>query len=191
MSQSPCPPSYSTAVVPHDPAWAAEFEARAAEIAAVLGPDLVAIHHAGSTAIPGIRAKPTIDVVVVARSLEALDACAGAMRALGYDVRGEMGIAGRRYFTKNNGTSRTHNVHSFADGNPEIERMLNLRDYLRAHPEEAQAYSRLKEDLSRKFPADITSYTGGKSAFIEEITRRAKAWRETTIRSSHDAHINL
>lgn len=178
MSQPPANPSYSTAVVPHDPTWAVEFEARAAEIAAVLGADLVAIHHAGSTAIPGIRAKPTIDVVVVARSLQALDAAAAAMRGLGYDARGEMGIPGRRYFTRNNGAARTHNVHSFAIGNPEIERMLNLRDYLRAHPADAQAYSRLKAELSRRFPDDVTSYTNGKSAFIEEIIRRARQWRE-------------
>ncbi|HEY0605388.1 MAG TPA: GrpB family protein [Herpetosiphonaceae bacterium] len=178
MSQPPANSNYSTAVVPHDPAWAAEFEARAAEIAAVLGEDLVAIHHAGSTSIPGIRAKPTIDFVVVARSLQALDAAADAMSAHGYDVRGEMGIPGRRFFTRNNGTTRTHNVHSFAIGDPEIERMLNLRDYLRAHPEDAQAYSRLKEELARQFPDDVTSYTDGKSAFIEEIIRRAKLWRE-------------
>ena len=184
MSQPPYVPSYSTAVVPHDPAWAAEFEARAAEIASVLGDNLIAIHHAGSTAIPGIRAKPTIDFVVVARSLEALDAGADAMRGLGYDVRGEMGIAGRRFFTKNDGARRTHNVHSFAVGNPEIERMLSLRDYLRAHPEEAQAYSRLKEELSRQFPDDVASYTEGKTAFVEAIIRRARLWRETQIESS-------
>ena len=184
MSQPPYVASYSTAVVAHDPAWAAEFEARAAEIAAILGADLVAIHHAGSTAIPGIRAKPTIDFVVVARSLDALDACADAMRSLGYDVRGELGIDGRRFFTKNDGARRTHNVHSFALGNPEIERMLSLRDYLRAHPEEAQAYSRLKEELSRQFPDDVARYTDGKTAFIEAIIRRAKLWRERT--TEHD-----
>jgi GrpB-like predicted nucleotidyltransferase (UPF0157 family) len=180
MSQPPLTSSYSTAVVPHNPAWAAEFEARAAEIAAILGEDLVAIHHAGSTAIPGIRAKPTIDIVVVARSLQALDAAADAMHALGYDVRGELGIAGRRFFTRNNGAARTHNVHSFALGNPEIERMLSLRDYLLAHPADAQAYSRLKEELARRFPDNVTSYTNGNSAFIEEIIRRAREWRESS-----------
>lgn len=180
MSQPPLTSNYSTAVVRHDPAWAVEFAARAAEIAAVLGADLVAIHHAGSTAIPGIRAKPTIDFVVVARSLDALDACADAMQALGYAVRGELGIPGRRFFTRNDGTARTHNVHSFAAGNPEIERMLSLRDYLRTHPADAQAYSHLKEELSRRFPNDVSSYTNGKSAFIEEIIRRAREWREQT-----------
>jgi GrpB-like predicted nucleotidyltransferase (UPF0157 family) len=170
-------PIRSTAVVPHDPAWAAMFQASAAEIAAVLGPELLAIHHAGSTAIPGIRAKPIIDIVVEARQLSALDSHTAALSALGYEARGEFGIAGRRFFTRSSNGQRTHNVHCFQTGHPEIERMLNLRDYLLAHPDEARTYSRLKEDLSRQFPSDIDRYTDGKSAFVETIVRRAHVWR--------------
>jgi GrpB-like predicted nucleotidyltransferase (UPF0157 family) len=178
MSQpSPLKPISSTAVTPHDPSWAAMFERAAAEIAAVLGAQLIAIHHAGSTAIPGIRAKPIIDLVVEVQQLNALDAASAALQALGYTAHGEHGIPGRRFFTKVSGPTRTHNVHSFQTGHPEIARMLSLRDYLRAHPVDAQAYSLLKEELSRQFPTDIESYTLGKSAFIEEIVRRAQTWR--------------
>ncbi len=171
-------PTASTAVVPHHPAWADGFCQESARIAAVFGPLLVAIHHAGSTAIPGIKAKPTIDILVEVQQITAVDAYNDSMIELGYEPRGEYEIPGRRFFTKTSGTARTHNVHTFQTGHPEIERMLNLRDYLRAHPDEAQAYSGLKEELSRQFPTDIERYTLGKSAFIEEIMRRAKRWRE-------------
>ena len=178
MSQPPpLQPIRSTAVVPHDPAWAAAYEAAAAEIGAVLGAQLVAIHHAGSTAIAGIRAKPIIDLVAEVRQLDTMDTMSEALGALGYAAWGEHGIPGRRFFTKGSGSTRTHNLHSFATGHPEIARMLNLRDYLRAHPADAQAYSLLKEELARQFPTDIERYTLGKSAFIEEIERRAQAWR--------------
>jgi GrpB-like predicted nucleotidyltransferase (UPF0157 family) len=173
----PLQPIRSTAVVPYDPAWAAAYQAAAAEIAAVLGAELVAIHHAGSTAIPGIRAKPIIDLVVEVRQLDAMDAAAEALGALGYVAWGEHGIPLRRFFTKSSGPMRTHNLHSFPIGHPEIRRMLNFRDYLWVHPDDAQAYSQLKQDLARRFPTDIESYTLGKTVFIEEIVRRAEAWR--------------
>jgi GrpB-like predicted nucleotidyltransferase (UPF0157 family) len=178
MSQPPSILIRSTAVVPHDPAWAAAFQSCADEIAAVLGAELSAIHHAGSTAIPGIRAKPIIDIVVEARRLAALDDCAAALAALGYEARGEHGIAGRRFFIRNRDGQRAHHVHGFQAGHPEIERMLNLRDFLRSHPEDAQAYSQLKQALSRQFPSDIGRYTDGKSAFIEAILHRAQFWRK-------------
>jgi GrpB-like predicted nucleotidyltransferase (UPF0157 family) len=178
MSQpSPLQPIRSTAVVPHDPAWAVVYQSAAAEIAAVLGAELVAIHHAGSTAIPGIRAKPIIDLVIEVRRLDSMDAAAAALAVLGYTAWGEHQIAGRRFFTKSSGPTRTHNVHSFQTGHPEIGRMLNFRDYLRAHPTDAQAYSRLKEQLSRQFPTDIDAYTLGKTEFIQAITQRAAAWQ--------------
>ncbi|HEX6292572.1 MAG TPA: GrpB family protein [Herpetosiphonaceae bacterium] len=177
-------PSATVAVVPHDPAWASAFRAAAEPIAAALAPELVAIHHAGSTSIPGIKAKPTIDILIEARQIDAIDAHDGAMSELGYAPRGELGIAGRRYFTKTSDMARTHNVHVFQTGHPEIERMLNLRDYLRAHPDAAEAYSRLKEQLARQFPGDIESYTLGKSEFIEAIVVKARAWREERTYSS-------
>jgi GrpB-like predicted nucleotidyltransferase (UPF0157 family) len=170
-------PIASTVVVPHHSAWAEVFCQESARIASVFGALLVAIHHAGSTAIPGIKAKPIIDILVEVQQIEAVDAYNDAIIDLGYEPRGEYEIPGRRFFTKTSGTTRTHNVHTFQSGHPEIERMLNLRDYLRAHPNEAQAYSRLKEDLSRQFPTDIERYTLGKSEFIEEIARRATLWR--------------
>lgn len=164
-------------VVPHDPAWAQSFQAEAEVIRAILGSEVVAVHHIGSTAIPGISAKPIVDIMVEVRDIARVDAYADRFAAQGYRPMGENGIPGRRYFIKGPDEARTHHVHIFAAGNPEIERHLTFRDYMIAHPEDARAYSRLKEDLAARFPTDIDSYVAGKDAFVKEIDRRAAAWR--------------
>ena len=160
-------------VVPHNPNWPELFKAEAGRLAAVLGRELVATHHIGSTAIPGIKAKPILDFLIEVNNIERVDGLNDDMVELGYVPRGEYGIPRRRFFTKDAGNTRTHHLHVFQTGNSEIERHLNFRDYMRAHPAEAQAYNRLKETLARKFPEDIEGYIRGKDAFIKEIDRRA------------------
>lgn len=166
-------------VVPQDPAWAGIFEAEASRLSSVLGEEVLAIHHIGSTAIPGIKAKPVIDILIEVREIEKIDGFDRAMSRLGYEVRGEYGLPGRRYFTKNQGPIRTHNVHIYQRGNPEIERHLAFRDYMTSHPEDARAYSRLKEELASKFPTDIEGYMDGKDAFAREIERKALVWNRS------------
>jgi GrpB-like predicted nucleotidyltransferase (UPF0157 family) len=153
-------------VVPHDPNWSKLFRVEADQVAVVLGREVVAIHHIGSTAIPGISAKPIIDILVEVYDIEKID-----------EFDEEIGIPGRRFFIKGDDSTRTHHVHVFQTGDPEVERHLNFRDYMIAHPEVAQAYSRLKEELARKFPEDIKGYIEGKDGFIKEMDRRAAAWR--------------
>jgi GrpB-like predicted nucleotidyltransferase (UPF0157 family) len=164
-------------VVPHDPNWSNLFKAEADELTAIFGQEVAAIHHIGSTAIPNIRAKPIIDILVKVHDIEKIDEFNEAIMELGYQPKGEFGIPGRRFFIKGDDATRTHHVHMFQAGGPEVERYLNFRDYMMAHPEEAQAYSRLKEELVREFPEDIEGYMEGKDGFIKEIDRKAKAWR--------------
>lgn len=164
-------------VVPHNPAWSAMFSAEAARIVAVLGDQVVTTLHIGSTAIPGIKAKPIIDLLVVVKDIERIDDHNAAMEGLGYEPMGEHGIPGRRFYRKPGKHTRTHHVHVYAPGHPEVKRHLDFRDYLRAHPVDAQAYSRLKEQLALRFPKDADRYVQGKSALIEEIDAKAKAWR--------------
>jgi GrpB-like predicted nucleotidyltransferase (UPF0157 family) len=163
-------------VVPHDPQWAEQFEQEVEELTLILGREIVAIHHIGSTAIPGIVAKPIIDVLVEVRDIERIDAFNGAMIARGYLPKGTFGIAGRRFFIKGDETHRTHHIHAFERGHPQVARHLAFRDYLRAHFGEAEAYGRLKEALARRFPHDIEGYMAGKHDFIREIERRAELW---------------
>ena len=111
-------------VVDYRPEWAEAFQREAARIAKVLGENMVAIHHIGSTSVPGLCAKPIIDIMPVVRDIGAVDGCNAGFVALGYTPMGEFGIPGRRYFHKG-GDERTHHVHVFAEENREaIERHL-------------------------------------------------------------------
>src|SRR5581483_9409001 len=102
-------------VVPYDPRWPAAFERAAREVREALGESLLAIHHIGSTSIPGIHAKPIIDMLAVASDLSRVDQCAERMRGIGYEAMGEFGIGGRRYFRRDNPAGvRTEQVHAFA-----------------------------------------------------------------------------
>jgi len=164
-------------VVPHDPAWRQKFELEAAELASALGPAAVAIHHIGSTAIPGVVAKPVIDVLVEATSVEAIDDRTESVEALGYEAKGEFGIRGRRYFRKDDAAGvREYHVHAFEAGSENVARHLAFRDYLRSHPAVAEAYSRLKRELARRHPSDIEAYRAGKDPFIQATQRVALAW---------------
>jgi GrpB-like predicted nucleotidyltransferase (UPF0157 family) len=164
-------------LVPHNDVWRQIYEHEARRLAQVFGPEMVSIHHAGSTSIQGIMAKPVVDFLIIVRNINKIDEYDEKMIETGYEANGETGIPGRRFFSKIVGDVRVYNVHVFEIGHPEIERMLDFRDYLRAHPEEALAYSRLKEELANQYPKDIDRYTAGKSNFINDIVRRARAWR--------------
>jgi len=164
-------------VAPYDPRWPAEFERAAADVAPIIGANLVAVHHIGSTSISGIHAKPVIDMLVEVRDLPALDACGDGMSKLGYEVKGEFGIPGRRYFRRDDASGRrTHQIHAFVSGSPHIARHLAFRDFLREHPQLAGEYSRLKQRLAAEHPHDMDAYMDGKDAFIKEAERRALTW---------------
>jgi GrpB-like predicted nucleotidyltransferase (UPF0157 family) len=165
-------------VVPHDPQWRDAFEAEAKHVVAALGENVVAIHHIGSTAIPNIYAKPVIDLLVEVRDITEVDGQSSAMESLGYEVMGEYGIPGRRYFRKDNQEGiRTHHIHAFEAGSAEVERHLAFRDYMIAHHGDAQRYSELKKKLAEEHPQSIDGYMDGKDSFIKEMNRRAAQWR--------------
>lgn len=167
-------------VVPFDSRWAEMYAAEARRVAAALGVNAVAVHHIGSTSIPGIFAKPIIDILVAVADIELVDAHRVAMEALGYEVMGEFGIPGRRYFRKDDAAGiRTHHVHSFAVHSGEIDRHPAFRDFLRAHSEFAQQYSELKRRLAAAHPDSIERYMDGKDAFIREVQRRGLEWRKS------------
>ena len=164
-------------VVAHDRAWRSEFEEEAERIARALGDIVVHLHHIGSTAIPGIFAKPIIDFLLEVDDIIELDNRSSAMEELGYAAKGEFGIPGRRYFRKNDAAGlRTHQVHAFKTGSAQVERHLAFRDYLIAHPIEAQTYGELKQKLAQEHPNDMQAYMDGKDAFIKEHEVKAIAW---------------
>lgn len=161
-------------VVPHDSNWKSRFIAESEKIRFALGEQVVEIHHIGSTAIPGIYAKPVIDMLAVAKNIEELDLCNEAMTELGYEVKGEFGIPGRRYFRKDIEGIRTFQLHIFELGSEQIDRHLAFRDYLNSHPEDAAAYSELKRRLILEHDGDPERYMDGKDGFVREIDRKAE-----------------
>ncbi len=166
-------------MVPHDPQWRQGFQQEAEQIASALGNSVVAVHHIGSTAIPTIYAKPILDFLLVVHDLTALDGKQPLMVALGYEAHGEFGIPGRRYFRRDNVLGdRTHQIHAFAEGSPQIARHLAFRDYMLNNPDAAQQYSDLKRELAAKYPDDSEAYMNGKDEFIQEIDRGAQQSRE-------------
>ncbi|MEM9087032.1 MAG: GrpB family protein [Pseudomonadota bacterium] len=165
--------------VPHDPAWSGDYEVAKRELQSALGDVALAIHHVGSTAIPGILAKPVIDILVEATSLEAIDRRTGLMASKGFMAKGEKGIAGRRYFSKDDAHGvRTHHVHAFAQGSPHLRRHLAFRDYVLAHPRVAARYNGVKQAILSDWQG-LEDYIARKSAFVEETERAALEWRRT------------
>lgn len=161
-------------VVPPNPKWAEEFEVESKQIILVMGENIIAIHHIGSTSIPGIYAKPVIDFLIEVKDICKTDEQSAAMVAIGYEAMGEYGLPGRRYFRKNSSPEiRTHNVHTYEVGSPEIARHLAFRDYMIAHPDAAWQYSELKRELARKYPQDIEGYMDGKDEFIKAMEKKA------------------
>ena len=168
----------SIVLLPHDPAWVGAFAAEARLIESAFADNVCAVQHIGSTTIPTVVAKPVIDILVVVRDLELVDRGAQTMGQFGYQIMGEFGIPGRRYFRKDNSAGiRTHHVHAYAVGNSEIQRHLNFRDYLLAHPQWAAEYSRLKLRLVEENPRLGKNYQEGKTEFIQHIEKLAAAWR--------------
>ena len=165
-------------VVPYDPHWAELYEQEKQALCAVFGQDLLEIYHIGSTSIPGIKAKPVIDILPVVKDIQRVDDFNDEMAKLGYEAMGEYGIPGRRYFRKGTEEKHSHHVHAFQQGSPEIARHVNFCAYLRAHPEDAKRYSDLKEELAKRYPHDIGAYSDGKDALIAELDQKAKRWME-------------
>jgi len=163
-------------LVAHDPAWAEAAAAEGARIADAVGPALLRVEHVGSTAIPGIAAKPTVDLMPVVRSEDDLDTCRAPMEGLGYHWRGEFGIPGRRYCVLERDGRRVFHVHFFAEGNENVARQIAFRDYLRAHRGEALAYEAIKREAAAANPKDSMAYNDHKSDWIHACQQRAEAW---------------
>lgn len=164
-------------VVPHDPAWKGMYRDEAGAIVAALGDGAIELHHIGSTSIPGILAKPIIDILGCVDDLSSLDAKNAVMEGLGYVPKGEFGIDGRRYFRKSDLSGRrSHHLHVFRRGSSHLERHLAFRDYLRAHPAKALEYSDLKARITGGDNVSWTAYMDAKDPFIARTEAEALAW---------------
>ena len=165
-------------VLPYDAAWAQDFAAIRAEIEDALGDLALRIEHVGSTSVPGLSAKPIIDIDIVVRDGSALGAVISGLEAIGYRHEGDLGIAGREAFRyEGKEPLPRHHLYACPQDSPELKRHLAFRDYLRSQPEAVRAYSRVKEEGAALYPDDIEKYIAYKSPFIERIYREIGIWK--------------
>jgi GrpB-like predicted nucleotidyltransferase (UPF0157 family) len=167
----------------YDPRWPQMFEDERARIVSAIGEWAADVQHVGSTSIPGIAAKPIIDIAVHLRSLIDALYCITPLTELGYECLGEFGIPGRIYFRKltasplpgqsHDGVGRTHQIHMYETGHEQYEKQIVFRDYLRAHAAAAREYEALKRDLAVRHAGDIEAYANAKSDFVQSILRSA------------------
>lgn len=163
-------------VVDYNLNWSSDYQKEEHSIKTILQEELVKSFHIGSTSVPGLKAKPIIDILLVVNDIHKLDSFSKQFQDIGYEVMGEFGIAGRRYFRKG-GNHRTHQIHAFQYNKiEEIERHLAFRDYLRVHPEVCRQYGELKSQLAEVYPNDIEGYGDGKDDFVKSVEKDAIKW---------------
>jgi GrpB-like predicted nucleotidyltransferase (UPF0157 family) len=164
-------------VVPYDPEWPRLFAQIAAPMRAALGETALRIDHIGSTAVPGMVAKPIIDVQISVAALEPVDPFRDPLAELGYVFRADNPDRSKRYFREAPGTRRTH-IHVRPAGSWPEQLALLFRDYLRAHPEAKGRYGRCKLLLSARHREDRNAYTAAKAPIIWEIVASADRWSQ-------------
>jgi len=166
-------------LVPYDPGWPAAFEAEAARIRGTLGLLALRIDHHGSTAVPGLGAKPIIDIQVSVAAVQPLSAYDAALQAIGYVHVPHPDDSRCPFFHRPERWPHSHHVHVVERGGVEERRTLAFRDYLRDHPEVAHEYERLKRRIAQRVqasdPASQERYAAGKTAFVEHIVALAVA----------------
>lgn len=159
-------------IADYDSRWPEQFETLRSRIAAALGDLAIAIEHIGSTAVPGLAAKPIIDIDVLMRLDAHLPLVTSKLALLGYDHQGDLGVPGREAFRAPPDDFR-HHLYVCRPDSQEYRRHIAFRDYLRTHPKDANAYASLKRSLADKFGDQREAYNQAKSQFVEQITRHA------------------
>jgi GrpB-like predicted nucleotidyltransferase (UPF0157 family) len=165
-------------IVDYDPSWPAHYELEKSLILGAVGPHVAAIEHIGSTSIPGLAAKPIIDILVGLNDLADAGWCIEPMERIGYEYVPEYEdqLPDRRYFRRPPGKDvvRKYHVHMVEVGGAFWERHVLFRNYLREHPETAAEYAALKRRLAAEYGNDMDGYTDAKTDFIRAVEQRAR-----------------
>lgn len=162
----------------YDPAWPVLFDEERTRLLGALGPIVVVVEHVGSTAVPGLAAKPIIDLLVEVRSLaEARASAIAPLQALGYTYvpEYETWLPQELFFRKGMPGPWTHHVHVMEPSSPRREEFVLFRDYLLQHPEIAGAYADLKRALALVFGEDIAGFREAKRPFVQAVMAKARA----------------
>lgn len=168
---------HAVVITPYDSRWPALAAEEAKKLATVLGTNLIKVEHIGSTSVPGLSAKPVIDLIPIVHDLDEVDKKQTVIEALSYGYHGEFGINGRRFctLTSTEGIRLVH-LHIFRFDSEHLLRHLAFRDYLVAHPAIAQEYEQEKRRAAALHPHDSLAYNDEKAAWIKQHEAKAVAW---------------
>lgn len=162
-------------VFDYDPNWKKTFETERALLTKAIGINAVKIEHIGSTSVIGLAAKPIVDILIEVSNLKELDTANENLKSLGYKIKGENGISGRRYYQKG-GNLRTHHVHAFQTNDLHLDRHRAFKEYLIAHPAIATEYAAIKKQAAFKSGNNINVYMVLKNSFIQTHEKLALQW---------------
>ena len=158
----------TTSIRDYDPRWPDEYEREATAVRDLLGQEAVQIEHVGSTAVPGLAAKPLVDIAIIFPDRAQLETARERLAAAGYDDRGDLADSGGVIIAKGPLDGRTHVLHLVERSDPQWRRWLAFRDELRQDESRRNAYAALKKELAARYPLDRPSYVAGKRDFIRE-----------------------
>jgi GrpB-like predicted nucleotidyltransferase (UPF0157 family) len=159
-------------VVDYLPAWPAWYKDEEKVLKEIFGGSAIRIDHVGSTSVPGMAAKPQLDILIQVEGIESVDGHNDALSQAGYEAYGDMLHKGGRLFSKWRDGTKTVNLHVFETASPIVREYILVRNYLCAHPEEAEAYAALKVDLYKKYPNDYLKYRQFKDPYIAGLLSR-------------------
>ena len=163
-------------IVEHDPAWAVRAEDELRRLEAALGPVATRLEHVGSTAVPGLAAKPILDLQLSVPAIEPRDVYVDPLVRLGYLFVPDPESPDYHFFAKPPERPRSHHLHVCEAGSEHELRHLAVRDFLRAHSGEAEAYAALKRAVAERHPLDRLAYIAGKAPYVSALEARAVRW---------------
>ena len=158
-------------LTPYKQEWVRLFQEEKSRLFAALVEDILDIQHVGSTSIPGMIAKPIIDIAIAVKNFEEASVCIKPIEQLGYEYKGEFGIPRRHYFVK--GNPRTHHIHMNDISSSDWKDQITFRNYLIRHPEIAKEYAELKLKSAQRYPTDRQAYTDSKTSFVNHVLELA------------------
>lgn len=162
-------------IVPYNPKWVQEFRQIKSYLLGFIQEKVLEIEHVGSTSVPGLAAKPIIDMDAVIESRDVLPEIIGQLKQAGYKYEGDLGINGREVFQEVRGSNFIrHHLYVCTENSKAYKEHISFRDYLRADEQVMNEYAQLKRDLARRYRYDVDSYCEAKTEFIQSILKKAR-----------------
>ncbi len=167
--------SHPYEVIPYSESWPDWYLREASILKDIFNDDAIDIQHVGSTSIPGMAAKPQLDILLQVRNIKVAEDYTKALQKAGYVAYGDMLHKGGRLFSRLKGDTKLINLHVFEATSPIVWEYISVRDYLREHEQEAKEYATFKLSLYAKYPTDYLKYREFKDPYIEELRKRIKS----------------